>query len=156
MTAITIIARAKHNEGKQKTADQEWKEKWLKSRPDETNFVFPKYTGERWSWKVEDKEATLGVVQPMLCVHQTTFFSPWEQRKWYFSALCCRLDSLEAGPETMFGVNDIYEWLTPVEGRGQKQDWTVCKAHVVILPLEFAIIPAQHSFLPPIPIPLIP
>lgn len=30
---------------------------------------------------------------------------------------------LEVDAETEFGVQDIYEGLTPVEGRGQTQDW---------------------------------
>lgn len=60
MVAITIIARGTSNEGKQKTAEQELRDKWLKSRTDETNSVFPKYTGGGGgSWKVGDKNEHL-------------------------------------------------------------------------------------------------
>lgn len=59
--------------------------------------------------KSQGKEATLGIMQPMLCVHKPTFFSPSSQRTVFFSVFYCRLDSLEADPETVFEVNDSYD-----------------------------------------------
>lgn len=77
------------------------------------------------------------------------FSSPWAQRKLYFmlSAVGWILWK-QTLKEILFGVNDIYEWSTLVEWRGQKQDWAVGEAYMVSLPLEFVIIPTQDRIPP--------
>ena len=88
------------------------------------------------------------VVQLMLCVHKTIFF-PLGTEETIFHAFCCRLDSWKQTlKKILFGVNDIYEWSTLVEWRGQKQDWAVGEAYMVSLSLEFLIIPTQDCIPP--------
>lgn len=51
-----MIARAKSNEGKQKTAKQEQREKWLKTRPVETN-CFPQIHWREVALKSQEYES---------------------------------------------------------------------------------------------------